>query len=308
MSKYLVTGASGFVGTALVKELAKNGENVIAVVRNENSDVAGISGLSGVKIVYCAMEQIQQLPVLIQDRDIDVCVHLAWDGSTGDARADYEKQLDNVKASVALVEMLHEMQVSRMVCAGTLAELDVQNYHGMDGARPNAVSNYGVAKLTAHYMTKAVAAKYGIEHIWCYLSNTFGEGNRTGNFVNFACKTMLEGRRASFTSAEQMYDFVYIKDTVRALYAVAQKGKAYVSYYLGSTKPRQLKKYIMAMRDAIDATIPVYLGEIPFQGNSLPAEAYDTTKLVEDTGYQPQYTFEDTIGQTIEWLRGEIKE
>jgi len=301
--KYLVTGANGFVGTALIAELSNAGESVIAVVKSRDENISEIEHLPNVRICFCELNNIAALETLVYDRDIDVCIHLAWAGSTGDARADYALQLDNVKYALDTVNVIAKMNISRFVCAGTLAEKDVLNYHPTDGATPNAVSNYGIAKISAHFMTKTECTRLGIDHIWCYLSNTYGVGNRTGNFINFACRTMLSGKRAAFTAGEQTYDFVYITDTVRAIIAAANKGKSGNAYYLGSTKPRKLKEFIVEIRDSIDPSIALYLGEIPFNGNPLPAEAFDCTKLVNDTGYQPTVEFKEGIKKTVNWLK-----
>ena len=152
-------------------------------------------------------------------------------------------------------------------------------------------------------MTKTECTKLGVEHIWCYLSNTYGVGNTTNNFINMASRKMLRHERAAFTAGEQIYDFVYITDTVRALFAAAEKGKTNTAYYLGSTEERKLKEYIKIIRDTIDPSIELYLGEIPFNGTPLEREAYDTSKLTNDTGYKPQVGFESGIQKTIDWLR-----
>jgi len=303
MKKVILTGANGFIGSALIKELSNNNIYVYAIIKNENSNVEHIKNLPNVELVYCDLENIYQLPELIAARDIDTCIHLAWAGSFGNERSDYNLQLKNVRYSLDVVNVMKRLGITRFVGAGTLAEKDVQNYHPTDGATPNAVSMYGIAKISAHYMTKTECTKLGIEHIWCYLSNTYGIGNTTNNFVNMASRLMLNGKRAAFTSGEQTYDFVYIDDTVRAIYFAAEKGHANTSYYLGSTKERKLKEYITTIRDTIDKDIPLYLGEIPFNGNPLPAEAYNTRKLIEDTGYFPTVDFNDGIKLTVEWLK-----
>lgn len=306
MKKVIVTGAIGFIGREIVRMLNSVGTEVYAVVRNDKRDISVISEMENVNIVYCEMEQIDKLKSLLPDRDIDTCIHLAWEGSFGDARADYHKQLLNIEYSLNLIDTLAEMKVRRFVGAGTLAEKDVLNYHPNPGATPNAVSIYGIAKSAAHFMTKAECTKVGMEHVWCYLSNTYGVGNTTGNFVNMACNKMLTGQRAAFTAGEQMYDFVYITDTVRAILAASEKGRSHTAYYLGSTKARKLKEYIKIIHSAIDESIVLHLGEIPFNGNSLPAEAYDTSQLVQDTGYEPEIDFEEGITKTIDWLRSRL--
>lgn len=301
--KILVTGPNGFIGSHLLQVMSDAGDEVIAVVKDRQENIASIKDLPGVRIVYCELSEIAALPEKVADRDIALCVHLAWAGSSGDGRADYALQLENVRYALDVVKVLPQMGIRRFVGAGTLAEKDVMNYIPTDGATPNAVSIYGSAKIATHYMTKALCSSLGIEHIWCRLSNTYGVGNTTNNFVNMASRNMLFGGSLKFTPGEQMYDFVYITDTVRAIYAAATKGKTNTCYYLGSTKPRKLKEYIYQIRDVINPDLQLEIGALSFNGISLPEEEYSTKKLVEDTEYVPSVSFEEGIRKTVEWLK-----
>lgn len=305
MKKALVTGANGFIGSWLLKELNNKGVSVLAVVKNEASDISSICHLSNVQIIYMDMSEIKQISQQISDRDIDVFYHLAWKGSSGKERGDYELQLLNTKYTLDAVNAAASLGCKRFVGAGTLAELDCNAYIMKDGSTPLPVSFYGSAKIASHFMSKAECNRLGIEHIWTYFSNTYGEGNNTQNFVNFASDLMLSGKHAAFTAGEQLYDFVHVSDNANALYLLGEKGRAFYSYYIGSTKPVELKEFIYKIRDAIDPTIPLYLGEVPFHGIKQPPSVFDCTELVKDTGYKPQVTFEEGIKRTIAWLREE---
>jgi NAD-dependent epimerase/dehydratase len=307
MKNVIITGGNGFVGTWLVKELSDKVENITVIVRNEKSDISKIKDIPNVNIVYCELENLLQLEKTLVKKEYDVFYHLAWAGSTGNLRADYNLQLQNAKWTCDAVRLAANIGCKRFVGAGTLAELDCNSYIKEDGATPNSVSNYGTAKITAHYMSKTEANLQKIDHVWAYLSNTYGIGNRTSNFVNFASKTMLEGKKAEFTPGEQMYDFVYVTDTAQALYLLGEKGKNNYGYYIGSTKPKKLKYFIQEIRDAIDPQIPLYLGAIPFNGITQPAEVFDCSKLVQDTGYTPKVSFEEGITMTVKWLKNEMQ-
>lgn len=300
MKKVLVTGANGFLGSTLVKKLVSNDIEVIALSRrNENIP-------AGVRFVPFELSESQKLPEIIPDRDIDVVFHMAWAGSSGAARGDYALQLNNVKCTCDMLKIFAEMGIKRFVGAGTLAQMNCMAYIGENGSSPNAISCYGSAKIAAQYMSKVIANSLGIEHIWCYISNTYGIGDTTNNFINFACRKMLNGEHASFTSGEQNYDFVYITDTIRGLYLCANNGQPNHSYYIGSGKPRKLKEFIKIIRDNIDTEIPLYLGEVTFNGVSLPIEKFSCEQIEIDTGYSPEIDFEDGIRNTIKWLR-EVK-
>lgn len=306
MKTAIVTGASGFVGKALLTELSQHGVTVYAVVRDPAA-VEEQGKLPGVHIISCDMEHIQLLANKIPI-GADAFFHLAWSGSTGPERGDYALQLTNAKWTMDAVTVAQLLGCKKFVGAGTLAEYDVNAYSPVDGSTPNAVSCYGVAKIAAHYMSKAECCRLGIEHTWAYLSNTYGIGNYTSNFVNFASKTLLTGQPANFTSGEQMYDFVYVSDTARGLHCIGERGKANCAYYIGSTHPKQLKNYVQKIRDAVDPKIALNLGAIPFRGIALPEHIFDCSKLVNDTGYKPQVPFETGIQTTVAWIREQIKE
>lgn len=307
MQKVIVTGAKGFIGQHVVQLLAERNIQVYAIVRNDENNMNYFQNYESVQTILCDIERIEELPQLIKDRNIDACIHLAWDGSFGPARAEYELQVKNVKLALDTVKVLSTMRVKRFVGAGSLAEKDVLNYNLKDGTTPNAVSLYGSAKLSAQLMTKIECTKLGMEHIWCYISNTYGIGSTTNNFVMMACKKMLRKEHAAFTLGEQMYDFVYITDTARALCYATEKGKTNTSYYLGSGNPRKLKEYIRIIRDSVDPATELFLGEIPYNGISLTKEEYDISKLVIDTGYKEEISFEKGIRMTVDWLRRSIE-
>lgn len=298
--RILVTGAGGFVGSHLLDVMEENNVQVVAVDMTINSN---LTDRKNVKTICCNLDEVDKLPELIEERDFDCCIHLAWQGANGSIRGDSDIQIKNIQRTLNLCKILPQLNVKRFVGIGTLAEKDTLNYIPKDGATPNAVACYGVAKMSAQYMSKITCTSLGIEHIWCQLSNLYGVGDSTSNFINFASKLMLEGKRASFTPGEQMYDFVYISDIAKGIFLASTKGKTNTCYYIGSGNQRKLKYFIKDIRNAIDPSIQLYFGEVPFNGVCLPDNEFDCTKLEKDTGYKSSVSFEDGIRRTVNWLK-----
>ena len=299
MNKFVITGASGFLGKRLVEKLLSNGNEVWAVVRNPKVFESCSNPL--LHTVICELANLDQLPKFVQGNPTHF-IHLAWDGSTGSRRADYTVQLQNVNYSMGAVLAANKLGCKRFMGAGTLAELDASSYIPLDGSHPNLVSQYASAKITSHFMTKALCNDLQIEHVWPYISNTFGPGNFTGNFVNFAICEFVKKGRGEFTPGEQFYDFVYFEDTIQGLIKVAEHGKSNFSYYIGSNSPRRLKEYILEIRDQINRNIDVKLGVFPFNGVSHPEEVFSCSKIMEDTGYKPLVSFKEGLSNTIPWV------
>lgn len=305
MKSAVVTGANGFIGSALLRELSRQGVSVVAVVRSIGSNIEGIQSIPGVKIVYCELAQLRRLPAMIRE-PVDTFFHLAWEGATGAARGDNALQLKNIEWTLAAVVAAHELGCSRFIGAGSSAEFDVRACMEANGSVPNVTSHYGTAKIAAHYMSKAECARLKLNHIWAQLANTYGPGDRSSNFVIFAAKLMLTGQDANFTSGEQLYDFTYIDDIAQGLCRIGMNGKPNHSYYIGSTQPQKLKEFIYVIRDAVDPSIQLHLGAVPFSGPSLERQNFDCTQLIQDTGYLPIVSFQDGIQSTVQWLRQQL--
>lgn len=99
MKKVLVTGAAGFIGKSLVKELIDRGTEVYAVVNNSRLDTSGIQ-TDMLHIIQCDLSRDTSGIEALEDKGIDVVYHLAWRGSYGPERCDISIQLGNVYIDV----------------------------------------------------------------------------------------------------------------------------------------------------------------------------------------------------------------
>ena len=98
LKKAIVSGANGFVGSALVKELLKHNIFVIALGRNDHFD--RLPKNNSLRCVSAELSNITNLKEIVLDRDIDTFYHFAWAGSAGTARADTALQLQNAQWTV----------------------------------------------------------------------------------------------------------------------------------------------------------------------------------------------------------------
>lgn len=308
MKSAIVTGANGFIGSALCHTLIDHGISVTAVLRNEMSNISRLSGLD-INIVYCNSGDILSLPDGYRKEDIeyDCFFALAWDGVSGKKRADYKMQLNNVKMMLDSVIVAQQMGCKRFVGVGSLAENDVMAYSGEDGSTPNAVSCYGAAKVSAHFMTKAECNYCGIEHLWVQLANCYGKGDKSTNFINLVIDILMTGKPADFTNGEQLYDFVNIEDVAEALFCIGNNGVNNHNYYVGSGSPRPLKEYIKIIRDIINPKLPLNLGAIPYHGISAPLETFSCEKVYKDTNFRPRVDFYEGVRERIYEYKESLK-
>lgn len=302
MKKAIVTGANGFVGSAVCNELQALGVEVIAIVRHPDADISRIKSKENVRIVYSDFSVFRDLASLIPDRDIDVFYHFAWNGSAGPKRGDSDVQLKNVKYSCDAVKACSDLGCRRFVFASSIMEYEIEAAMSTE-VIPGINSLYCSAKIAADYMVRAIAGSLGIDYIRAVISNIYGPGESAPRLINTSLRKMLNGEHCAFSSGNQLYDFIYISDAAKAFVAIGEKGINNKTYYIGSQNPRPLKEFLIEMRDCVDPNIRIGLGELPFNGISLTYKEFDINAVKNDTGFVPEHSFKDGIQKTVTWLR-----
>jgi UDP-glucose 4-epimerase len=302
VKKAIVSGANGFIGTALCRELSEHGTETIAIVRNENENYDSIAGLENVRIVFSDLAQFKDLDQVIPDRDADVFYHLAWIGSAGDLRGNTDIQLDNVRYACETLQMCKRIGCGRFVFASSIMEYEIMALMDTDET-PGINTLYSSAKLSADFMLRTLAGHYGTDYIRAVISNIYGPGEKSPRLISTSLRKMLNHEHCSFSAGEQLYDFVYITDAVRMFRAIGEKGLTNRTYYIGSLNPRPLKEFLLEMRDQADPEAEPGLGEIPFTGVSLTYREFDVTAVKNDTGVIPEISFREGIKRTLEWMK-----
>ncbi len=302
MKKAIVTGAGGFLGIEVCKELAFRGYDVIALVRDEMSVKMIFNTLENVRVLCVDMSDYVNLAKLISDRDINDVYHFAWTGCAGQMRADMSAQVNNIRYTCELIYSCREIGCKRFVFAGSIMEFEVMALMQTD-KMPESNTLYSSAKLAADFMAKTLAFQHGIQYIRAIISNVYGPGEKNERFINASLKKLLKGEHCSFSEGNQLYDFLYISDAAKMFVEICEKGINGRTYYIGNKTQRKLKEYLIEMKNCIDKDIEIGLGEYPFNGVELTYLEFPKNTVEEDTGFVPDVSFSKGIKKTIQWLR-----
>ena len=200
MKKVIVTGANGFVGRYLLREILKQGYEIWSVIRNTDEKFSCINQLN-TNIVYCDLKDIDKLDEIIEERNFDCFYHLAWAGSFSDGRKNYELLLNNAKACADAANA-SKLGCKRFVGAGSVTELMYGDYLRQDGSKPEMITCYAIGKIAAEYITKCVCVERCIDFLWAYISNFYGKEDPTKIFINFLINNYSSGNVPTLTDGE----------------------------------------------------------------------------------------------------------
>lgn len=302
ISRAVITGPTGAIGTALCLELAKHGVRVFAVCRPDSHRMGAIPNHENISVVPCDAAQMQHLTELIPD-GADAFFHLAWAHTIGAGRDNMNAQIQNIQYTIDAVRVAAALGCNVFLGVGSQAE-----YGRTEGVLTPQTpcfpeNGYGMAKLCAGQMSRVEAQKLGIDHVWVRILSVYGPGDGPATMVSSVIQQLLAGEEPALTEGAQQWDYLYSTDAAKALCLAAKHGVSGKVYPLGSGKALPLKQYIQQLRDAINPALPLGFGRIPYGPLQVMHLQADISELSRDTGFAPCTEFADGIRQTIEWIK-----
>lgn len=252
--RVLITGATGFIGVALCKEMIKNGNEVTAIIRENSSKKSKLP--KEVKIIELSLDKLNKF-----NGSYDLMYHLAWNGSSGNDRNDFDMQYSNIKYTVEAIKLAKRCNCKKFIGAGSQAEYGV--VHGEakeDETICKPFMMYGAAKLSAYQMGKLVAEQEGISFVWPRIYSVYGVGENEGTLMSYLVNTLQEGKVPELSACENMWNFMYIDDCTRALRMLGENKETEGIYNVASSDTRLLKEFVIEVRDIINKDVSINFG------------------------------------------------
>ncbi len=299
----VVTGATSMIACALIRLLVSEGHEVCAVCRKNSEKLNNIPISEKVKVVFADASELEKLSDEISG-EWDAFFHFAWVGTDSASRNDEKIQRLNIKYTLDAVKSASDLGCKIFIGAGSQAEYGraAGKLSADTPAKPEG--EYGKAKLQAGMLSRDLAQKFGMKHIWVRILSVYGIGDNDFTITVSSLKKLLAGETARFTPAEQMWDFLYCDDAANAFYLIAEHGKNGAVYPLGSGKARKLRDYIKIMCDITGGKAQI--GALPYNQNQVMYLCADISALEADTGFKPQISYEEGIKRTVSWLKKEV--
>lgn len=305
--RVVITGAAGMIGIALAQYCVAQSQEVLAICHRGSSRNRVLCEMSGVEVLEADLEQYALLAQRQWEKQYDVFFHLAWAGTTGEARNDMVLQANNIRYTLDAVELAEHMGCHTFIGVGSQAEYGRKS----EPLRPDMPTfpetGYGMAKLCAGQMSCRSCVNKGIRHIWARVLSVYGPygGN---DMITTALQKLMQGEHMRFTAGEQVWDYLYSEDAAYALWLMAERGISGKTYVLGKGQSRPLKEYLDILYRVVCEEMnskgcragTIGIGEQPYGEDQLMHLAGDITELSRDTGFVPRFSFEAGVRRTMD--------
>lgn len=303
----VITGATGFIGQHLVRYFSQKGIRVYALVSPKRHKETVFKDILNVSVqefdihnIKLTAEHCSRCPLAV--------IHLAWEGVSSEFRGETRLQFANVDMSLSAIELASELSAKRVILLGSTMEFAFSGQTVSRSALPAPLNAYGAAKVASRFLCESLAKELNVPFIYAVLTGVYAPDRLGNNLINYVIRELLNKRTPSLTRLEQMWDYVHIEDAIRAIYLIMTKGRGGAFYAIGSGESMPLAKYIQCIRDIIDPSLPLGVGDLPYPQGPMISSCVDLSELSRDTGYRPQISFSKGIVSVIEAIKNEQKE
>ena len=292
--KILITGASGFIGSNLTSELVKQGFDVFATCRSQTSFLKCIDFKNQVKWINLDNKSWKESLV---STNIDVLIHLAWSGLSGEGRNNWQLQMDNFIFSKEIFDTAKLAGVKKIISFGSQAEYGKIERIANEDSVLNPYNAYGVIKiLTCNYLR--LISNNCIQWYWIRLYSLFGERDSSNWVIPSVIKHLLRKEKIRLSKCEQKYDFTYIGDFVIQILEVIRTKKDLSGIYnLCSSNNITIKDFLIEIAQKMNANINLLeFGSLPYRNDNQMLMIGNNDKFQKCFLIEPNHLYGRTKG------------
>lgn len=299
---FLITGAAGFLGSALANSLAREGHQVRGLDDLSTGDSQALS--PDVLFTRGDVNDRPKLWTLLQE--VDCVYHLAARVSVPESIL-YPREYNavNVGGTVSMMEAMRDVGVRRVVLISSGAVYGDQGEQPLrEGASPNPHSPYAVSKLAAEYYVRTIGDLWGIETVSLRVFNAYGPGQHLPAshppvIPFFIRQAVRGGTMVVHGDGAQTRDYIFVADVVRCMIAAATApGLNHAVINVGSGTETSIRDLVRLVLETTNSKSEVIYN--PRTDPGVSRMCADLTLTREKLGYRPRVSLSEGLRLTLE--------
>lgn len=299
MRRFLVTGASGFIGGYVVSELVRRGSRVYGIGRaplsahHQAQWKFGDWNEGGV-----TADTLSALP-----DDIDTIFHCAGSGSVPrsilEPAADFESNVLTTQTVLEFARRRGGMSVVLLSSAGVYGAADRLPISVRAPCRP--ISPYGMNKLIGEMLARQYAQHFGVRVATVRLFSVYGSGLRK-QLLWDASRKLLAGDMVFFGTGNETRDWIHVEDAARLIVASADAASTAAPVFNGGTgHALTIRSVVEKLAKCLDSHRPIEFNHHVRPGDPQHYEADIDEALA--LGWTPKISFDQGSTQYVHWLK-----
>lgn len=309
MSRILITGASGFLGGKLARNLEDEGHTVVVLVRDHSKEFYPSSSF----VVHGDLSNYDVLRRAVADYEVEHVYHLGAQSivriCANDPMSAYQA---NVMGTVNLLEAIRTTGMNH------IKSVVISTSDKAYGHAPTPYTEdtpfmpkftYECTKACQDIVGQNYFHNYGLPVKIARCSNIYGPGDPNwSRLIPNTIKRILEEKSPQLYSDVAGYtrEFVYIDDTIDALKLLAEKGTPGEAYCVGGTTVCSIKSLVELILELCDSELPIEIVDKPGVFKEIQTQYIDGTKI-KALGWNPRFSLSQGLMETINWYAAELQ-
>lgn len=298
----LVTGATGFVGSHVVRQLVESGEDVAVLIRPG----ASLRRLEGVT------QRIHKLEADLADSAAvgaqlarcrpEACIHAAWFAEPG-KYLDALENLDSLRASLGLLEELARAGCRHVVGVGTCFEYETGQATLQEDSPTKPATLYAAAKLAFSHLSAQRLAQLGIGVAWARLFYIYGPYEDERRLVPSVIRALSANHEFPTTAGEQVRDYLHVQDVASALCELSRRRLTGV-FNVCSGDPVIIAGLMQTLGEVLGRPELIRFGALPYREGDPMFVCGDNHRLRTEANWSPRHALRDGLASTVAWWNG----
>ncbi len=307
MTRILVTGGAGFIGSHLCDRLVAEGHQVTVVDNFSSGSRANLAGISkDLRIIDLPIEKLSTIKGELAGTTR--IYHLAALISGYDSLYDPDAYVRvNIDGLTRVLEVAKELEKPRIIFASSSTVYGNQPVPEMtEMTRPNPQTMYALSKLTGEYMLAMYKDLFDYTYVCLRFFNVYGPRQSPSHpYANVTCKFSHAAAHHQgvklYGDGKQSRDFVYVDDVVMSMLAVSETSK-HTLYNVGTGKDASIRQLLDEVQQLATSPLPVEQCD-PWPNDILAIRA-NISRLAEETGFAPKVALREGLARTVSYFRG----
>lgn len=312
--RVLVTGATGIVGSWLVKALLAQKAYVVALIRDidPQSELYRSKDDQRVSVVNGQLEDYGSLERAINEHEISTVFHLGAQPIVGVAnRSPLPTFESNIRGTYNLLEAcrIHKSLVKQIVVASSDKAYGIQEKLPYTEDMPlRGKQPYEVSKSCTDLISQAYFYTYGLPVAIARCGNIYGGGDLNWSRIVPSTIRSFFFRNSPIIRSDGTFvrDYIYVKDVVSAYMRIAQslanESIAGEAFNFSPERALTVFELVKVIGDIMDCRDIAPIIENKAQGE-IHSQYLDSTKANQVLNWKPQYTLESGLEETVGWYR-----
>lgn len=296
--RVFITGASGFIGSFLFRELVNAGHDVLALKR-PTTNLFRIEDCKD-KAIW-----IEESPTFEQELltfKPEIIFHLAWKGVAAKERVNWEIQESNIQMFQILLDIANKCGTKKFVGVGSQAEYGSfeSKIDEMYPVNPN--SAYGAVKYACLTILKTYCEIHGIDWYWFRVFPCFGPTEDEVWLIPSLIKNIYTQDHMDLTPGEQKLAYLYVGEVAKSIYSPIEDKKSQSGVYnICSDNPVPLKTLVTSIRNMVNPAFQLNFGALQYRHGQCMYMEGDTAKLKNNLYSIDTNTFNERLKETVKY-------